>query len=82
MRVFGKFFRRLQQLSAERFASLPMSTELVLLYWSEIAESTKYPQKYIFGQYVPCCPANLTLSQRFRCCFISCQIFGARLGSL
>lgn len=52
LRVFGKFFRRLQQLSADRFASLPLFNELVLFYWSEIVGSTDYPRQLISGQYV------------------------------
>lgn len=51
LRVFGKFFRRWQQLSAERFALLPTSAELVLFYWSEIVDSTNYPPKNIAGKY-------------------------------
>jgi hypothetical protein len=51
LRVFGKFFRRLQQLSSERFASLPLSNELVLFYWSEIVDSTNYPHHVVSGQY-------------------------------
>lgn len=81
MRVFGKFFRRLQQLSAERFASLAMSTEVVMIYWSEIAESTNYPQRNIFGQFYYYYLTLLNFLQRFRSCIISCQIFGAGPGS-
>ncbi|TFK29370.1 ran binding protein 11 [Coprinopsis marcescibilis] len=39
--AFGKFFRRLQQLSHQRFASLPMCGDLVLFYWSQIVEATE-----------------------------------------
>ncbi|KAJ3517980.1 hypothetical protein NLJ89_g157 [Agrocybe chaxingu] len=47
LRVFGKFFRRLQQLNPEQFVLLPVSGDLVLFYWSQIAESTNYPQNLI-----------------------------------
>lgn len=49
LRAFGKFFRRLQQLSPERFALLPMSSDLILFYWSQILDSTNYPQNFIVG---------------------------------
>ena len=52
LRVFGKFFRRLQQLAAERFASLPLFNDLVLFYWSEIVDSTNYPHQVISGYYI------------------------------
>ncbi|PPR07214.1 hypothetical protein CVT26_012647 [Gymnopilus dilepis] len=47
LRTFGKFFRRMQQLSPERFALLPFSGELILFYWSQIVDSTNYPQTFI-----------------------------------
>ena len=50
LRTFGKFFRRMQQLSPERFALLPFSGELILFYWSQIVDSTNYPQTFITGQ--------------------------------
>ncbi|KDQ29318.1 hypothetical protein PLEOSDRAFT_1038626 [Pleurotus ostreatus PC15] len=40
IRLFGKFFRRLQQLSASRFVDQPMSTDLILYYWSQTIESS------------------------------------------
>ncbi|KDR83604.1 hypothetical protein GALMADRAFT_219426 [Galerina marginata CBS 339.88] len=47
LRSFGKFFRRLQQCSHERFVLLPMCGELVMFYWSQIIGSTNYPQNFI-----------------------------------
>ncbi|KAG6854858.1 hypothetical protein C0991_012048 [Blastosporella zonata] len=40
IRVFGKFFRRLQQLSSVRFVALPMCSDLILYYWSQVVEAT------------------------------------------
>ncbi|PPQ83268.1 hypothetical protein CVT25_004007 [Psilocybe cyanescens] len=47
LRTFGKYFRRLQQLSSERFISLPMSDDIVMYYWSQIVDSTSYPQNMV-----------------------------------
>ncbi|KAF9476494.1 ARM repeat-containing protein [Pholiota conissans] len=47
LRTFGKFFRRLQQLSQERFVALPLCGDLIILYWSQILDSTNYPQNLI-----------------------------------
>ncbi|KAF8914040.1 armadillo-type protein [Gymnopilus junonius] len=47
VRSFGKFFRRLQQLSPERFVLHPMSSDLILFYWSQVLDSTSYPQNII-----------------------------------
>ncbi|KAH9482382.1 Importin-11 [Psilocybe cubensis] len=47
LRTFGKFFRRLQQLSSERFISLSLSGDIVMYYWSQIVDSTEYPQNMI-----------------------------------
>ncbi|KAF9495444.1 ARM repeat-containing protein [Pleurotus eryngii] len=40
IRLFGKFFRLLQQLSASRFVDQPMCTDLILYYWSQTIESS------------------------------------------
>lgn len=45
--TFGKFFRRLQQLSHQRFALLPMCGDLVLFYWSQIVEASTSPESSI-----------------------------------
>ncbi|KAF8974448.1 armadillo-type protein [Flammula alnicola] len=47
LRTFGKYFRRLQQLSPERFISLPTSGDLIMFYWSQIVDSTNYPQSVV-----------------------------------
>lgn len=51
LRTFGKIFRRLQQLSPERFVSLPMCGDLIMSYWSQIVDSTNYPQNLICGGF-------------------------------
>ncbi|KAG6880368.1 hypothetical protein C0992_007779 [Termitomyces sp. T32_za158] len=40
VRVFGKFFRRLQQLSPARFIALPTCSDLILYYWSQVVRAT------------------------------------------
>ncbi|KAG6833896.1 hypothetical protein H0H87_007907 [Tephrocybe sp. NHM501043] len=40
IQVFGKFFRRLQQLSTPRFVALPMCSDLILWYWSHVVLAT------------------------------------------
>lgn len=50
LRVFGKFFRRLQSHSAERFMTLPTSEDLILFYWSEIIDCSNHPQGMLAGQ--------------------------------
>ncbi|THH33687.1 hypothetical protein EUX98_g583 [Antrodiella citrinella] len=45
--VFGKFFRRLLQLDAARFVSLPMSSDLVFYYWNKVVQATSSPSGYI-----------------------------------
>ncbi|KAG6903497.1 hypothetical protein C0995_005520 [Termitomyces sp. Mi166 len=40
VRVFGKFFRRLQQLSPARFVALPACSDLILYYWSQVVRAT------------------------------------------
>lgn len=49
IRLFGKFFRRMQQLSHERFVLLPTSDELVMFYWTQVAESANYPESFVVG---------------------------------
>lgn len=49
LRAYGKYFRRLQQLSQARFVDLPGSGELIMLYWSQIVESTEHNQSDIAG---------------------------------
>ncbi|KIJ70097.1 hypothetical protein HYDPIDRAFT_178457 [Hydnomerulius pinastri MD-312] len=40
VRVFGKFFRRLQQLDPGKFVELPSCNEMVLYYWSKVVQAT------------------------------------------
>ncbi|KAJ7765016.1 armadillo-type protein [Mycena maculata] len=41
--ILGKFFRRLQELSAPHFASLPSCPALVSYYWNQVVLATKTP---------------------------------------
>jgi hypothetical protein len=50
VRLFGKFFRRLQQLSVTRFVTLPMCRDLVLYYWDKIVQATNGPPALISGE--------------------------------
>ncbi|KAI0755466.1 ARM repeat-containing protein [Irpex lacteus] len=47
VRLFGKFFRRLQQLDVQRFVALPGCGELILYYWSKVVQATGSPPEYI-----------------------------------
>ncbi|EGN93009.1 hypothetical protein SERLA73DRAFT_116383 [Serpula lacrymans var. lacrymans S7.3] len=47
VRVFGKFFRRLQQLVTPKFVELPMCDDLVLYYWSKVVQATDAPSEFI-----------------------------------
>ncbi|KAG9317447.1 ARM repeat-containing protein [Chiua virens] len=40
VRVFGKFFRRLQQLDPAKFVEIPACNDMVLYYWSKVVEAT------------------------------------------
>ena len=51
IRLFGKFFRRMQQLSHERFVLLPTSGELIMFYWTQVVESTNYPGSFVAGTF-------------------------------
>jgi hypothetical protein len=53
IRLFGKFFRRLQQLSVARFVALPMCRDLVLYYWDKIVQATNGPPALISGNIFP-----------------------------
>lgn len=50
IRLFGKFFRRLQQLSPIRFSKLSMCNDLILFYWSQVVEATGGPPEQIAGK--------------------------------
>ncbi|KAH0839916.1 ARM repeat-containing protein [Lanmaoa asiatica] len=42
IRLFGKFFRRLQQLDTAKFVELPACNDMVLYYWSKVVEATNH----------------------------------------
>lgn len=50
IRLLGKFFRRVQELSSPRFVTLPGCVNLVAYYWEQVVEATKYPDS-IAGAY-------------------------------
>ncbi|KAG2154931.1 ARM repeat-containing protein [Suillus bovinus] len=47
VRVFGKFFRRLQQLKPDKFVQLPTGNEIVLYYWDRVVQATNGPPELI-----------------------------------
>lgn len=50
VRVFGKFFRRLQQLEPAKFVELPTCNDVVLYYWEKVVQATNGPQDMIKGR--------------------------------
>ncbi len=48
--LFGKFFRRLQQLDVARFVTLPISSDLILYYWNKVVQATNSPREYTEGK--------------------------------
>ncbi|KZT12770.1 ARM repeat-containing protein [Laetiporus sulphureus 93-53] len=46
VRLFGKLFQRMQKLSPSRFVTLPMSSDLVLYYWSKVVQASSAPPEY------------------------------------
>jgi hypothetical protein len=49
VRVFGKFFRRLQQLKPDKFVQLPTGNQIVLYYWDRVVQATNGPPELIQG---------------------------------
>ena len=45
IRLMGKFFRRLQELSVNRFATLPCCPTLIAFYWGEVTNATLDPNQ-------------------------------------
>ncbi|CAL1700530.1 unnamed protein product [Somion occarium] len=45
--LIGKFFRRLQQLDAARFVTMPLCSDLVHYYWSKVVQATDSPADFI-----------------------------------
>jgi hypothetical protein len=66
VRLFGTFFRRLQQLSPRRFLQLPMCTELVLYYWDKVVHASYQPPELIAGSLrVLLCNAMTSTDDRY-----------------
>ncbi|KAI0092637.1 armadillo-type protein [Irpex rosettiformis] len=59
MRLFGKFFRRLQQLDVQRFVALPGCGDLILYYWSKVVQATNSPADYIEDSPMAVFPVQL-----------------------
>ena len=86
IRLFGKFFRRMQQLSHERFVLLPMSGDLIMFYWTQVMESTNYPENFVAGTSAALHVALLGIMMvsdiasviRLRHGRVPCQIVGSR----
>jgi hypothetical protein len=53
LRVFGKFFRRLQQLNNKQFVLLPMCTDIILYYWSKVVQASNASPEFIGGLLLP-----------------------------
>lgn len=68
IRLFGKFFRRLQQLAVNRFVALPLCSDLVLYYWSKVVQATNGPSEYIAGSSarIPCSEAGHLAESSFQ----------------
>ncbi|PCH41237.1 ARM repeat-containing protein [Wolfiporia cocos MD-104 SS10] len=47
VRLFGKFFRRVQHLSVTKFVKLPLCSELVLYYWNKVVQASEMPAEAI-----------------------------------
>ncbi|KAF8489124.1 armadillo-type protein [Gautieria morchelliformis] len=43
LRLYGKMFLRMQQLSSQRFVALPHANELILYYWAEVIKASNGP---------------------------------------
>lgn len=50
IRLFGKNFRRLQQLDAVKFVKLPSCSDLILYYWSKVVQATNSPNDHVQGK--------------------------------
>ncbi|KAH9938596.1 ARM repeat-containing protein [Fomitopsis serialis] len=47
VRLFGKLFRRMQQLASSRFIALPLCSDLVMYYWSKVVQASNAPAEAI-----------------------------------
>ena len=52
VRLFGKLFRRMQELSHSKFVALPLCSDLVLYYWSKVVQASGAPAEAIAGKDV------------------------------
>lgn len=66
VRLFGKFFRRLQQLDSGRFVKLPACSELVLYYWDKVVEAANAPAQAIAGTWMMICFPYYSVMTRFQ----------------
>ncbi|KAI0796611.1 ARM repeat-containing protein [Abortiporus biennis] len=57
--LFGKFFRRLQQLDLPRFVILPNCSALVSYYWSKVTQATSGPSEFIEDSQTAVFPVRL-----------------------
>lgn len=49
VRLFGKFFRRVQQLSVAKFVLLPMCNDVILFYWGLIVQASESSSELLSG---------------------------------
>jgi len=63
--AFGKFFRRLQQLNHQKFALLPLCSDLVSFYWTQVVEASTQPPGSISGNVVLSIHDNLRLTPHY-----------------
>lgn len=80
--TFGKFFRRMQQLSHQRFALLPMCGDLILFYWSQVVEASSSPENTIAGTHIPFDSSRLLMCYRFGRGTVPPPFLGSRDGAL
>lgn len=52
VRLFGKLFRRMQELSHPKFVALPLCSDLVLYYWSKVVQASSAPPEAISGMNI------------------------------
>lgn len=52
VRLFGKLFRRMQELSHPKFIALPLCSDLVLYYWSKVVQASSAPAEAISGRNI------------------------------
>lgn len=50
IRLFGKLFKRLQQLDPVKFVKLPSCSDLILYYWSKVVQATNSSNDQVEGR--------------------------------